>query len=114
MILLLVTSVGYVATWPVTVPKLEQRRREVAMLALPVENSSNPGTKAHSVVEEEVGKSGSLASMSCTTMRVTLTPSMSQDSCTCHWTLGKLLPSLLRRKLEKTQKTEKDLCECGH
>ena len=102
------------AIWPVTVPKLEQRCREVAMLALPVEHSSNPGTNAHSVVEEEVGKSGSLASMFCMMMRVTPTPLMKQDNCMCHWTLGKLLPSLLRRKLEKTQKTEKDLCECGH
>ena len=100
LILWLATGAGCVAIWPVTVPKLEQRRREVAMLALPVEHSSNPGTKAHSVVEEEVGKSGSLASMFCMMMRVTPTPLMKQDNCMCHWTLGKLLPSQLRWKLQ--------------
>ena len=42
----LATGAGCVAIWPVTVPKLEQRRREVAMLALPVEHSLNPGKKA--------------------------------------------------------------------
>ena len=77
----------------------QHSHKGVAMLCPPVEDFLNPGTKAHKEDVEKVGKSGSLASMSCTTMRVTLTPSMSQDNCMCHWTLGKLLPSLLRRKL---------------
>ena len=42
----LVTSVGYVAIWPVTVPKWERRHREVAMQALPRKKFLNPGTKA--------------------------------------------------------------------
>ena len=42
--LLHATGVGCVAMWPVTVPSPRVRRhREVAMLALPVENSLNPG-----------------------------------------------------------------------
>ena len=100
LILWLATGAGCVAIWPVTVPKLEQRRREVAMLALPVGLSPNPGIKTHNVSEEEVGKSGSLASMFCMMMRVTPTLLMNQDNCMCHWTLGKLLPSQLRWKLK--------------
>ena len=94
-----VIGAGCVAIWPATVPKPVASRREVAQAALPVERSSNPSIKAHSVAEEEVGKSGSLASMFCMMMRVTLTPLMKQDNCTCHWTLSKLLPSLLRWKM---------------
>ena len=52
------------AIWPVTVPKMEQRRREVEMLSLPNVNSLNPGKKAQEV-EEEVGQFDSGASMSC-------------------------------------------------
>ena len=59
----LATSVGRMAIWPATVPKLEQRRREVAMQALPRGNSLNPGKKAQKDVEE-VGQFGSGASMS--------------------------------------------------
>ena len=70
------------AIWPVTVPKLEHCRREVAMQALPKENSLNPGKKAQKDVEE-VGKSGLEASTSCMMIRVTLTPLMMQDSCMC-------------------------------
>ena len=45
LILLLATSVGCVAIWPVTVPKLvTHNRREVARLALPKEAAhSDPG-----------------------------------------------------------------------
>ena len=54
----LVTSAGYVAIWPVTIPKLEQHHREVAMQALPRKNFLNPGTKAQEDVDM-VGKSDS-------------------------------------------------------
>ena len=51
--LLPVTGAGCVAIWPVTIPKPVIRSlREVAMLALPVENSLNPGKKAQK--EEDV------------------------------------------------------------
>ena len=95
----LVIGVGCVAIWPVTVPPPTASRWEVAQAALPVERFPNPGTKAHNVVEEEVGKFGSLASMSCSTKRVILTLSTTQSNCMCHWTLSKLLPSLLRWKM---------------
>ena len=94
---LLATGAGCVAMWPVTVLNPVHSPREVAMLALPVEDSLNPGTKAQGDVDV-VGKSDSRASMSCTMMRVILTPSTMQDSCMCPWILGKMLPSLLRRK----------------
>ena len=86
-----VIGVGCVAIWPATVPKPVASRREVAQTALPMEHSSNLGTKAHNVVEEEVGKFGSLASMSCSTKRVILTLSTNQGNCMCHWTLRNLL-----------------------
>ena len=54
MILWLVIGVGCVAIWPMTVPKPEQRRREVAMQALPRKKFLNLGTKAQEV-EAEVG-----------------------------------------------------------
>ena len=61
------TGVGFVAIWPVTVPSPRvRRRREVAVLALPVENSLNPGIKAQEE-EEGVERFGSGASMSCMT-----------------------------------------------
>ena len=67
MTLLPVTGAGCVATWPVTAPKPDIRSlREVAMLALPVENSHNPGKKALKI-EDVVGQFGSEASMSCMT-----------------------------------------------
>ena len=59
----LATSAGCMAIWPVTVPKLEQRSKEVAMQALPKGNSVNPGKKAQKDVEE-VGQFDSGASMS--------------------------------------------------
>ena len=65
--LLPVTGAGYVAIWPVTVPRPVIRSlREAAMLALPVENSLNPGRKAQKE-EDVVGQFGSEASMSCMT-----------------------------------------------
>ena len=76
-----VIGTGCVAIWPVTVPNPVANRREVAQAALPEEHSSNLGTKAHTVVEDVVGKYDSRASTSCTTMRVILTPSMMQGSC---------------------------------
>ena len=94
-----VIGAGCVAIWPVTVPNPVASRREVARVALLEEHSSNPGTKAHTAVEDVVGKSDSRASTSCTTMRVILTPSMMQGSCMCPWILDRLLLSLLRRKL---------------
>ena len=56
------------AIWPVIVPKLESSRREVVLLALPVENSLNLGRKAQ---EDEVvvGKPNLVALVSCTMMR---------------------------------------------
>ena len=54
----LATVAGYMAIWPMTVPNLVMRnRREVAILALPVEGLLNPGKKAHNVDEAEEGKS---------------------------------------------------------
>ena len=58
---LLATGVGCVAIWPVTVPRpVMHSHREVAMLALPEEDSHNPGKKAHREEEAVVGKSGSV------------------------------------------------------
>ena len=94
------------AIWPAIVPR-QHSHKGVTILCPSVEDLLNLGTKAHKEDVEEVGKSGSLASMSCTTMRVTLTPSMSQGNCMCHWTLDKLLPSLLRRKYQKYKKLKR-------
>ena len=99
--------------WPVTVPRQHSHKR-VAMLCPPVEDLLNPGIKAHKEDVDVVGKSGSLASTSCTTMRVILTPSMMQGSCMCPWILDRLLLSLLRRKLKNKQKTKKVLRQCSH
>ena len=61
LIRLLVTGAGCVAIWPATVPNLVMHsRREVALLALPVEDSHNRGKKAHSVDEAEGGKLASV------------------------------------------------------
>ena len=59
----LATGAGCVAIWPVTIPKLEQRRKEVAMQALPKGSFLNPGKKAREDVAE-VDQFGSGASMS--------------------------------------------------
>ena len=58
---LLATRAGCVAIWPMTVPRpVTHSHREVAMLALPAEDSHNPGKKAHREDEAVVGKSGSV------------------------------------------------------
>ena len=58
---LLVTGAGCVAIWPVTVLNpVRHSHREVAWLALPEEDSLNPGKKAHSADEAVEGKSGSV------------------------------------------------------
>ena len=105
---LLATGAGCMAIWPVTVLNpVVHSHREVAILALPVEDSLNPGIKAQEDVDV-VGKSHLRASTSCMTMRVILTPSMMQGSCMCPWILDRLLLSLLsllRRKLKNKQKT---------
>ena len=59
--LLPVTGAGCVAIWPVTVPKpVICSLREVAVLALPVDDSLNPGKKALKI-EDVVGQFGSEA-----------------------------------------------------
>ena len=83
MIPLCAIAVGCVAIWPATVPNLYSHR-EVALLALPEESLLNQCKKAQEVEAEEVNRSDSVASASCTMTRVTNTPSMMQDSCTCH------------------------------
>ena len=108
-----VIGAGCMAIWPVTVPNPKASREEVAQVALPEELFLNPGKKAHREDVDVVGKSDSRASTSCTTMREILTPSTMQGSCMCPWILDRLLLSLLRWKWRKTQKTKKDLCECG-
>ena len=105
-----VTGVGYVAIWPVTAPTICSHR-EVELPTLPEENLSNLCKKAHVAEAEGIGRSGSVASASYTRMRVTNTPLMTKDSCMCHWILDRLLPMVrMRRKIEKIQKTKKDLC----
>ena len=105
-----VTGVGYVAIWPVTAPTICSHR-EVELPTLPEENLSNLCKKAHAAEVEGIGRSGSVASASYMMMRVTNTPSMTRDSCMCHWILDRLLPMVrLRRKIKKIQKTKKDLC----
>ena len=83
MIPLRATAVGCVATWPATVPSLLSHR-EVAWLALPEESLLNPCKEAQEVEAEEVDRSDSVASVSCTTTRVTNTPLTMQDNCMCH------------------------------
>ena len=110
MIPSLVIAVGCVAIWPATVPRMHSHR-EVALPALPVENLLNLCREAQEDEAEEVDRSASVASASCTTTRVTNTPSTMQDSCMCRlkWdTL--LLTERLRWKVKKQQKTKKNLC----
>ena len=108
-----VIDVGCMVIWPATVPRM-RRHREVAILALSEANLLNPCRKAHVVVAEGTDRSDSVASMSCTTMRVINTPSTTQDSCMCRWILGSLLSmARLRWKKKKKQKTKKILCACG-
>ena len=108
-----VTDAGCVAIWPATVPKI-CTHREVALLALLAGNLLNLCNEAHVVEVEGIDRSGSVASASCTTMRVTNTPSTMQDSCMCRLNLGRLLSvERLGWKMKKKQKTKKDLCQCG-
>ena len=90
MILWRAIAVGCVAIWPATVPR-KRSHREVAWLALPVENPLNPCNEAHEVEEEEDDRSGSVASVSCTMTRVTNTPSTMQDNCMCRSNMDRLL-----------------------
>ena len=97
-----VIAVGYVAIWPVTAPTICSHR-EVELPTLPVENLSNLCRKAHVAEAEGIGRSDSVASASSMMMRVTSTPSMTRDSCMCHWILGRLLPmERMRRKSKMT------------
>ena len=83
--LLPVTGAGCVAIWPVTVLKpVRCSLREVAILALPVENSLYPGKKAHSVDAAVDGKPGLVPSMCCTMGTGMNIPWMMQDNCTSH------------------------------
>ena len=112
MIPLHATAVGCVAIWPVTVPNLLSHR-EVALPALPEENLHNPCIEAQEE-EAEVGLFGSGASMSCMTRLGMNTQWTMQDNCTSPLAMNLLRPRRrLRRKSLKTQKTKKDLCECG-
>ena len=82
LIRLHVTGAGCVAIWPVTVPNLVQHsQREVAMLALPEEDSLNPGKKAHEI-EDVDGQFGSEASTSYMTRLGMNSQWMMQVSCT--------------------------------
>ena len=83
MIPWLAIAMGCVAIWPVTVPK-QSSHKEVALLALPVENLLNPCTEAQEIEDVAVDRFDSVASAFCTTTRVTNTPSTMQDSCMCH------------------------------
>ena len=82
--------VGCVAIWPATVPK-QRSHREVELPTLPVEDLLNPCSEAHEAEEEAIGRSDSVASVSCMTTRVTNTPLMMQDNCMCHLNSGRLL-----------------------
>ena len=83
MIPLRATAVGCVATWPATVPSLLSHRG-VAWPALPEESLLNPCKEAQEVEAEEVDRSDSVASASCSTTSVINTLSTMQDSCTSH------------------------------
>ena len=83
MIPLRAIAVGCVAIWPATVPNLYSHR-EVAWPALPEESLLNPCKEALEVEAEEVDRSDSVASVSCTTMRVINTLSTMQDNYMCH------------------------------
>ena len=100
---LLATGAGCVAIWPVTVPKpVMHSHREVAILALPVEDSHNPGKEAHKEDVAVVGKSGSVPLMCCMMGTGMNIPWTMQVNCTSHWTLDRLLPRRLKRKMIKT------------
>ena len=109
----LVTGAGCVAIWPTTVPKLERCHREVAMPALPVEHSLNPGKKAQEDVAE-VARCDLGALMCCMTRTGIPIPWMMQVNCTSPSNLHQMMAVVrLKWKNKKTQKTEKDICQCG-
>ena len=113
MILWLAIVVGFVAIWPVTVPKIYSHR-EVAVLALPVGSFLNPCTEAQKDVAVEDDRSDSVHLTSCMTTRVINTPSTMQGNYMCHLNLDRLLSKeRMRRKLKMKQKTKKVLCQCG-
>ena len=107
-----VIDAGCVAIWPVTVPKM-RRHREVAFLALSAVNLLNPCKKAQEDEDEEVAQYASVGSMWCMMKRETSILLMMLANSMCHLKLYKLWVSLLRRKMYKTQKTKKDLRQCG-
>ena len=113
LILWLATGVGCVVIWPVTVPKLEQHRREVAMLALPMEHSLNPGKKTQEDVAE-VARCD-LGALMCCMMRTGIPiPWMMQVNCTSPSNLHQILAMVrLRRENKIKQKAKKDICQCG-
>ena len=102
-------AVGCMAIWPATVPKM-RHHREVAFLALSVGSLLNPCKKAQEDEDVEVALYASVASMWFMTKRETSILLMMLASSTYHWKLYKLWVSLLRRKIQKIQKTKKDLC----
>ena len=73
---------------------------------------SQSGHKGRSVDEAVDGKSNLVPSTSCTMRTGMNTPWTTQDSCTSHWTLGRLLLRRPQWKLKKIQKTEKVPCQC--
>ena len=109
----LVTSAGCVAIWPATVPKLERRRRQVAMPALPVEHSLNPGKKAQEDVAE-VARCD-LGALMCCMMRAGIPiPWMIQVNCTSPSNLHQILAMVRLRGKTKSNKKLKRTYECGH
>ena len=56
---------GFVAIWPMTVPKPGASREELAKVALPEEHLPDPGKKAHKEDEDEVVRCDSGPSMCC-------------------------------------------------
>ena len=89
---LLVTGVGFVAIWPVTVLRPETHsHREVELPTLPEDDLHNPCSEAHVAEVEAIDRFDSVASVSCMTTRVTNTPLMMQDNCMCHLNSDKLL-----------------------
>ena len=114
MILLLATGAGCVAIWPVTVLNpVVLSHGEVAMLALPAEDSHNPGKEAQGLVEEVVScdLGASMYYMMRTGMNI---PWTMQVNCTSPLILQKLLTKeRLRWKMKIRQKTKKILRSCG-
>ena len=103
---------GCVPTWPVTVLK-QHNHKEVAMLALPVEDSRNPVRKGQGIVVVE-GRLGLVLWESCMMKRDMNIPLMTMVNYTFPITPSRLLPlERLRRKRKNKQKTKKVLCQCS-